>query len=94
MVGRAHRPAARPPLEAVRPGGDDVRAGGRRQRTVEAAVVEGVVPVRRQTPWAGPTAWVPRVKTRWRRHARTVAHRAGALEQLSGVPVRRARRRP
>jgi hypothetical protein len=70
-----------------------MRAFVLRQRQVDAAGVEGVLSALLQTPLAGPTALVPRVNARLSRQELTVAHRAGAWEQISCVPVRRTLRR-
>lgn len=93
LVGSANRQAASQQVEDVRPCGADVRALVRRQRKVDAAVVDGVLHELLQTPLAGPTALVPRVNGRWGRHDLTVANVEGALAQISGVPVVRTRRR-
>jgi hypothetical protein len=94
IVGRTNRQAASQPLEDVRPCGADRRACVLRKRTVDAAVVEGVVSALLQTPLAGPTALGPRVNARLRRQDLPVAHIAGAVAQIACVPVLRTLRRP
>jgi hypothetical protein len=65
----------------------------RRQRQVEAPVVDAVVAAVRHTPWAGPTEWAPRVQARLARQDRRVAKIESALAQIAWVPVLRGRRR-
>jgi len=93
IVGRTHRQAARQHLEDVRQGGEDRRALILRTRNVDLTVVEGVWHELLQTPLAGPTELVPRVQGRLDRDDLRVAHIERALEQISGVPVVRVRRR-
>jgi hypothetical protein len=93
IVGRAHRQAASPHLAAVRPWGEDVRAFGRRQRKVEAAVVAGVLHALLPAPLAGPMAWRARGHRRLGRQDLRVATIESALEPIAGVPGLRGRRR-
>jgi hypothetical protein len=93
LVGRANRHAASQPLEDVRPCGEDVRACVRRQRTVEATVVEAVLAERLKAPLAGPAALVPRRNAQLGRNDLRVAPIEEALEQISCVPGLRTRRR-
>lgn len=94
IVGRANRQAASQHLEDFRQCGEAMRAFVRRQRTVDAPVVAGVLEALRVTPLAGPTALVNRVNARLGRGDLRVANSAGALEQISCVPVLRTLRRP
>ena len=93
LVGRTNRQAASQHREALRQGGEDLRAFVLRQRHVDTTVVEGVWHERLQTPLAGPTAWRARGRQRLARQDRRVANRARAVEPRSCVPVRRTRRR-
>jgi hypothetical protein len=94
LVGRTNRQAASQPLEALRQGGEDLRAFVLRTRTVEATVVDAVLPALLHTPLAGPAAWAPRVKAPLGRNELRVVNSAEALEQLAWGPVLRTLRRP
>jgi transposase-like protein len=93
LVGRTNRQAASQHLEEVRQCGAEMRAFVLRQRKVDTTGVEGVLPERLQTPWAGPTALVPRVQARLARQDVSGANMECAVAQISCVPVRRTRRR-
>lgn len=92
-MGSTNRQAASQQLEDFRQCGADRRAFVLRQRKVEATVVEAVLHELLQTPFAGPTALVPRVPMQLGRQDLTVATIEDALEQSSCVPVWRTRRR-
>jgi hypothetical protein len=93
LVGSANRPAASQHVEDFRQCGEDVRAFVLRQRKVDATVVEGVLPALLRTPLAGPAELALRVKAQLGRNDLSAANLAGALEQISGVPVLQVLRR-
>jgi hypothetical protein len=93
LVGRANRQAASQHVEDFRQCGEDFRAFVRRQRKVDATVVEGVLAELLQTPLAGPTELLARIQRRLGRQDLSVANIQSALEQISCVPVLRMLRR-
>ena len=93
LVESTNWPAASPPLEDCRACGADMRAFVRRKRKVEAAVVAGVLHALLQTPLASPTELGPRGTAPLGRDDLTAANLESAVEQLSGVPGLRTRRR-
>ena len=93
LVGSANRQATSQHLEDFRQCGEDLRAFVLRKRQVEATVVDAVVAALLQTPFAGPTALLARVRQRLDRHDLSAATIESALEQSSCVPVLRTLRR-
>jgi hypothetical protein len=93
IVGSPNRQAASQHLEDFQQCGEDFRAFVLRKRKVDATVVDAVVAELLHTPLAGPTELVPGVQARLDRHDLSVANIESALEQISGVPVLRVRRR-
>ena len=93
LVGSANRQAASQHLEDFRQCGEDFHTFVRRQRKVDAPVVEAVLAEVLHTPLAGPTELAPRVQARLARQDLSVANIESALEQISCVPVLRVLRR-
>jgi hypothetical protein len=93
LVGSANRQAASQHLEDFRQCGEDFRAFVLRKRKVDATVVDAVLAALLQTPFAGPTELLARVRQRLDRHDLSAANIESALEQISCVPVLRTLRR-